>query len=150
MVGDDHHASERTRPVCAGHLAGATDAGIEGGQPAFGAHTGNGTEDCHHDQRDQRGPIQLKAVGALHRSNKLPKPRAFLNYFSRLHGENPELFGRLQNLYGRTSSARTDQRFRIVVSFFSRSSNDIEPLSFSPLMKKVGVASTFNWSKANC
>ena len=45
--------------------------------------------------------------------------------------------------------ADSDQRFNSDLSFLSSSSNDMAPLDISPLMKKVGVASTFSCSKAN-
>src|SRR6185312_11675281 len=41
--------------------------------------------------------------------------------------------------------ARPLQCFNSGKSFASSSSNDIEPSTFAPLMKKVGVAPTFNW-----
>jgi hypothetical protein len=39
---------------------------------------------------------------------------------------------------------KTDQCFKSGISFASSSSNDMAPSLFAPLMKKVGVACTFN------
>ena len=46
--------------------------------------------------------------------------------------------------FGARVASRRRQCFNSGASFASISSNDIEPLNCSPLMKKVGVASTFN------
>ena len=43
---------------------------------------------------------------------------------------------------------RRDQLFRSGLIRFSNSSIEVSPLIFSPLMKKVGVESTFNTSEA--
>ena len=42
------------------------------------------------------------------------------------------------------SKSALDQCLKNRASFASNSSNDIEPLTLSPLMKNVGVASTFS------
>jgi len=56
--------------------------------------------------------------------------------------------GKIRLLRCESGVERDDQLFSSGLIFFANSSNEVSPLIFSPLMKKVGVESTFRMSLA--
>src|SRR5580700_5703520 len=74
-----------------------------------------------------------------------PPPGAFPKSFIRGFMED---FTGVRRLYGFPPAAAKRQLFSSALIRLSNSSNEVSPLIFSPLRKKVGVESTFSTSEA--